>query len=77
VRALTGRVEVAEGWASATAVGDLLGRNPNAVRHACQVAERTGVRAEDVVASPLRITIYCAEAALDSLVAALHQALRE
>jgi aspartate kinase len=76
-RDLAGRLELSEGWAAATLVGDLLGRNATAVRRACHVAEQVGVALEDVIASPLRVTVYCGEAALDRLVAALHQAMLE
>ena len=70
-------VEVAEGMGAASAVGELLGKEPQMLARVCGVAAAAGVRVEGISTSPLRITVYCAEDAVDSLVQALHHALRE
>ncbi|MBT8491804.1 MAG: aspartate kinase [Deltaproteobacteria bacterium] len=67
-------ITVEGGWGAVTAVGTGLGRSAAALK---TVAEVAGDRARAMIASPLRITVLCGSANVDSLVADLHAALLE
>jgi aspartate kinase len=66
-----------EGVGSVSVAGDFVGRDAELVERARQAAAAVGIEIDQVVASPLRFTMYCAASAVDRLLAELHRVLRE
>ncbi len=63
---------VDEGGGAVSVVGTDVGRGADAVRRARAAAHEAGIEITAVDTQPLRITLYCSEAAVDDLVRALH-----
>jgi aspartate kinase len=66
-----------EGIGAVSVVGDFVGRDADLVERARQAAAAGGIEIDEVVATPLRFTLYCAASAVDRLVGELHRVLRE
>lgn len=66
-----------EGIGAVSVAGDFVGRDADLVDRARQAAAAAAIEVDEVVATPLRFTLYCAASAVDRLVAELHRVLRE
>jgi aspartate kinase len=76
-RATIADLVLQEGVGAVSVVGDFVGRDADLVDRARQAAAAGGIEVDEVVATPLRFTLYCAASAVDRLVAELHRVLRE
>ena len=65
-------LELLEGVGAVTVVGDGIGGNPQKLERARNVAREAGVEIVAMSTSPLRVSLFCDEAAVDGLVRALH-----
>jgi aspartate kinase len=74
---LLGQVEIEEACGAVSIVGDFFGRNAAKLARARSVAAGIGIRIKAMATSPLRATLFCAEADVDTLTRALHRAFRE
>jgi aspartate kinase len=76
-RARVPELVLQEGIGAVSVVGDFVGRDADLVERARQAAAAGGIEIDEVVATPLRFTLYCAASAVDRLVGELHRVLRE
>jgi aspartate kinase len=65
-------VEVIEGMGAVSVVGTGIGRGADGLRRARAAATEAGIEVLGAATSPLRITLYCAQAGVDPLTRALH-----
>ena len=65
-------LEILEGVGAVTVVGDGIGGNPSKLQRARNVALELGVEVVAMSTSPLRVSLFCKEAAVDQLVQAIH-----
>ena len=73
---LIGQVEIEEPCAAVSVVGEFFGRNAARLAQVRSVASGIGVAVKAMATSPLRATLFCADADADRLVQALHRVLR-
>lgn len=74
---LIGQVEIEEGCAAVSIVGEFVGRNAAYLTRARSVAAGAGINVKAMATSPLRATLFCDEEKADELTQALHRAFRE
>ncbi len=66
-------LDILEGVGAVTVVGDGIGGNPQKLERARNVARLAGVEIVAMSTSPLRVSLFCREDAVDGLVVALHR----
>jgi aspartokinase len=74
---LIGQVEISEQAGAVSMVGDFVGRNAAKLAKTRSVAAGAGVALKNITTSPIRITLFCADDDVDTLLRALHRAFRE
>ena len=74
---LMGQVEIEEECAAVSVVGDFVGRNAAKLAKMRSVAAGTGLALKAIATSPVRVTLFCADADAAKLERALHRAFRE
>jgi aspartate kinase len=74
---IEGDLELFEGVGAVSVVGAGIGGDPGKLQLARQVAREAGVAIVAMSTSPLRVSLFCAEAEVDELVRALHRAFIE
>jgi aspartate kinase len=74
---LLGQVEIEEGCAAVSVVGEFVGRNAQHLARTRSVAAGIGVPVKAMATSPLRATLFCLDEEADSLARAFHRVFRE
>ena len=74
---LMGQVEIEEKCAAVSIVGDFVGRNAAKLAKTRSVAAGIGLAIKAMATSPVRVTLFCADADAPKLERALHRAFRE
>ncbi len=74
---LMGQVEIDEGCAAVSVVGDFFGRSAAKLARARSVAAGAGIVIKAMATAPLRATLFCDADDVDALTQALHRAFRE
>ncbi len=74
---LLGQVEIEEGCASVSVVGEFVGRNAQHLARTRSIAAGIGVPVKAMATSPIRATLFCMEPEAESLAQAFHRAFRE
>jgi aspartate kinase len=74
---LMGQVEIEESCGAVSVVGDFVGRNAAKLSKARSVAAGMGLSLKAMATSPLRATLFCADADVEALTRALHRAFCE
>ncbi len=74
---LMGQVAIEEACAAVSLVGDFVGRNAAKLLKTRSVAAGMGIAIKAMATSPLRATLFCADADAENLTRALHRTFRE
>lgn len=74
---LLDQVQIEEQCGAVSVVGDFVGRNAAKLVATRSVAGGMGIQIKAMATSPLRATLFCADADVDDLVRALHRTFRE
>lgn len=74
-QSLMGQVAIDEGLGSVSVVGDFVGRNAEKLAKTRSIAAGMGIALKAMTATPLRISLFCADEDVDDLARALHRAL--
>jgi aspartate kinase len=74
---LLGQVQIEEGCGAVSVVGDFVGRNAAKLARMRSVPAGISIAIKAMATSPLRATLFCADADVDELARALHKAFRE
>jgi aspartate kinase len=74
---LMGQVEIEEGCAAVSVVGEFVGRNAHHLARTRSIAAGVGVSVKAMATSPLRATLFCTEGEAEPLAQEFHRAFRE
>lgn len=74
---VAGQVEIEEGCAAVSLVGEFVGRNAGHLLRTRSIAAGAGITVKAMTATPLRVTLFCKESEADELARQFHRAFRE
>lgn len=74
---VAGQVEIEEGCAAVSLVGEFVGRNAGHLLRTRSIAAGAGIAVKAMTATPLRVTLFCKESEADELARHFHRAFRE
>ncbi len=74
---LAGQVEIEEGCAAVSLVGEFVGRNAGLLLRARGIAAGAGIPVKAMTATPLRISLFCMEREAEELARLFHRTFRE
>lgn len=74
---LAGQVEIEEGCAAVSLVGEFVGRNAAHLLRTRSIAAGAGIPVKAMTATPLRVTLFCMEHEADEIARQFHRTFRE
>lgn len=74
---LVGQVEIEDGLAAVSLVGEFVGRNAGHLLRTRSIAAGAGIAVKAMTATPLRVTLFCKEPEADELARLFHRTFRE